>query len=211
MSRVCSPSESATGTGMTSNSSRPAARSSLRRAAMAASSPDTTRLSMSASGIIPSGATGKPASATILPEKGRRRAPTLCCPCLQGRQRLFEQVQDGTHPGDGAVSKLSRQVKSPLAQGRDQDGSAWYARQLSFDLVEATVVIDLALPKGRAQHDDIFAQVLHRGCHGETIGPLNVWKMARPDPQPQPMGSKVAQCPGLLRKDQGMTRIGGDK
>ena len=139
----------------------------------------------------------------------RYRAPSFACPCTQCRECSLEQVGDGAHPGDGTVSNLSCQLECPLAQSRDEDWSAWCAWQRRLDRVEATVVINLAFPQGRSQHRYILTQVLQWGCHGDAINSFDGWAMARPDPQSQSTGGKVAQCQRLLRQGQRMARIGG--
>ena len=128
--------------------------------------------------------------------------------CSQGRQRLVEQIRNGTHPGKSAVGDFARKEEGFRAQCRDQQRD-WCSARCGSNIEKCAVMIDFALTQKATQHRDVFSQIRQRGSLRQAIDAFDDRAVAGADPQAQAAWRDIVNGERLLRHDEWMAWIGG--
>src|SRR5262249_27755902 len=80
-------------------------------------------------------------------------------PISQRRQSCSEQVGDRADPRNRPVGNFTGQVKSLLAQRRDEQGNLCRVWDMGSHLEESTLMINASFPQPLPHHFDILTQI----------------------------------------------------
>ena len=145
-------------------------------------------------------------------DQGRHRAVGPSCAFLHRRQSHVPQVLTGTYPTYGSVGHLAAQPKRPAAQGRGHHRHIRGRRagQGGVAVVLFAVKVHSPLPQQGLNHLDVFPQV-GQGCVVfDAKHRFDTDFMAGAKSQPEAPRGQLGDHLGLLHRDDGMTRVGGN-